>query len=95
MLFKVILFMYYILFIRNICVLPTHDVGRERYLTLLGALHTVDQKCGYRFLFFLKARLVRILFFRSLLNVFIYLLLYFSFIRRKVVMDKFTLPFYL
>ncbi|KAJ7365820.1 Integrator complex subunit 3 [Desmophyllum pertusum] len=40
---------------RNICVLPTHDVGRERYLTLLGALHTVDQKVGYRFLFFLKA----------------------------------------
>lgn len=40
---------------RNICVLPTHDVGRERYLTLLGALHSVDQKFGYRFLFFLKA----------------------------------------
>ncbi|KAL9987150.1 hypothetical protein ACROYT_G001407 [Oculina patagonica] len=40
---------------RNICVLPTHDVGRERYLTLLGALHTVDPKFGYRFLFFLKA----------------------------------------
>lgn len=40
---------------RSICVLPTHDVGRERHLTLLGALHTVDQKFGYRFLFFLKA----------------------------------------
>lgn len=40
---------------RNICILPTHDVGRERYLTLLGALHNVDQKIGYRFLFFLKA----------------------------------------
>ena len=42
---------------RNICILPTHDVGRERYLTLLGALHGVDNKIGYRFLFFLKARL--------------------------------------
>ncbi|XP_074639480.1 integrator complex subunit 3-like isoform X3 [Acropora palmata] len=40
---------------RNICILPTHDVGRERYLTLLGALHNVDHKIGYRFLFFLKA----------------------------------------
>ena len=43
---------------RNICILPTHDVGRERYLTLLGALHNVDHKIGYRFLFFLKARSV-------------------------------------
>jgi len=40
---------------QNICILPTHDVGRERYLTLLGALHSVDHKIGYRFLFFLKA----------------------------------------
>lgn len=40
---------------QNICILPTHDVGRERYLTLLGALHSVDNKIGYRFLFFLKA----------------------------------------
>ena len=52
----------FILYFRSICVLPTHDVGRERHLTLLGALHTVDQKFGYRFLFFLKARLGNCLF---------------------------------
>ncbi|XP_068694256.1 integrator complex subunit 3-like isoform X2 [Montipora capricornis] len=40
---------------RNICILPTHDIGRERYLTLLGALHSADHKIGYRFLFFLRA----------------------------------------
>lgn len=57
-----------LLFLRNICVLPTHDVGRERYLTLLGALHTVDPKFGYRFLFFLKARLAQ-----SQLNLYLFI----------------------
>ncbi|XP_031564730.1 integrator complex subunit 3-like [Actinia tenebrosa] len=40
---------------RNICTLPTHDVSRERFLSLLSALHEVNNKFGYRFLFYLKA----------------------------------------
>ncbi|XP_048584103.1 integrator complex subunit 3 isoform X2 [Nematostella vectensis] len=40
---------------RNICALPTHDVSRERFLTLLSALNDENNKFAYHFLFYLKA----------------------------------------
>ncbi|EDO29016.1 predicted protein, partial [Nematostella vectensis] len=44
---------------RNICALPTHDVSRERFLTLLSALNDENNKFAYHFLFYLKARTTR------------------------------------
>ena len=46
------------MFYRNICALPTHDMKRERFLALLCELHSVEPKFGFRFLFYLKARLL-------------------------------------
>ncbi|EDO31965.1 predicted protein, partial [Nematostella vectensis] len=45
----------FLIFRRNICALPTHDVSRERFLTLLSALNDENNKFAYHFLFYLKA----------------------------------------